>query len=181
MKDFYYAPSSKGKKEISVSILFAICAILSLALAMAEVFSRSLLQLAFVIFVVIDLFFGVRFFLSSYRYTVTEEYGDLMLVVTQTQGKRISTLANFKIADIKKVEIADAPERIKALKKSFLSSGLRYSYVPSLSPSHLTCLTVRNDYTVYRVLLQTDSVFAGILCDAVRNCPESLSSEDEES
>ena len=180
MKDFYYVPQSKGKKEISVSVLLAICALISLALAMAEVFSRSLFQLVFVIFVVIDLFLSARFFLSSYRYTVTEEYGDLMLLVTQTQGKRITTLANFKIADIKKIEIADTPERIKELKKGFLSSGLRYSYIPSLSPLHLTCLTVRNDYTVYRVLLQTDAVFSRILCDAVRNCTEAASAEGEE-
>ena len=172
MRDVYYSPSAKGKKEITLTAVLAICAVISLALGMAEIFSRSLLQLAFVVFIVTDLFLCIRFFLSSYRYTITEEYGDLMLVVTQTQGKRISTLANFKIADVKRIETADTPERVKALKASFASSGLRYSYTLSLSPTHLTCLTVRNDYTVYRVLLQTDATFAGILCDCVRNCPQ---------
>ena len=177
MRDVYYSPSAKGKKEITLTFILAICAVISLALGMTEVFSRSLLQLAFVVFIVTDLFLCIRFFLSSYRYTLTEEYGDLMLVVTQTQGKRISTLANFKISDVKKIETADTPERVKALKKSFASSGLRYSYTLSLSPTHLTCLTVRNDYTVYRVLLQTDAVFAGILHDCVRSCPQTEAEE----
>ena len=178
MKDIYYSPNAKGKKEITLTFVLALCAVISLVLGMTEGFSRSLLQLAFVIFIVTDLFLCIRFFLSSYRYTITEEYGDLMLVVTQTQGKRISTLANFKISDVKRIETADTPERVKALKKSFASGGLRYSYTLSLSPTHLTCLTVRNDYTVYRVLLQTDAVFAGILCEYVKTCPQTEAEEE---
>ena len=178
MKDIYYVPNARGKKEITLTSILALGAAISLVLSGAELFSRSLLQFIFVIFIVADLFLCIRFFMSYYRYTITEEYGDMMLLVTQTQGKRISTLANFKIADVLKMEVADTPEKVAEMKKSFSSSGLRYSYTASLSPSHLSCLTVRNDYTVYRVLLQTEPAFSDILREAVENCPRPLSEED---
>lgn len=163
MKDIYYTPNSKGKREITLTVFLGLVATLLFAFSVNGLFSRSILQLLFLVVVALDILLCIRYFLTSFRYTITEEYGDIMLIVTQTQGKRISTLANFKLKDIRKIEIASEENAIKALKKRFNAEKNRFSYAPSIAPKEVTCLKVRSDYTSYLVMLETESVFSAEL------------------
>lgn len=169
MNDFYFTPSAKGKSEITLVVFLAILATTVYAISLTDIFSRSILQLLFLLLAVVCIFLCIRYFLSYYRYSVTEENGELFFIVTQTQGKRISTLADFKVEHIKKIETAETREEMNAIKKKFASQGIRYSYVPSLAPKELTLLTVRNDYLIYKVLLQTEKPFSDALRNLVNN------------
>ena len=177
MIDFCFTPNAKGKREITLVVFLAILATTVYAISLTDLFSHSVLQLLFMLIAVFDIFLCIRYFLYYYRYSITDEYGDLIFIVTQTQGKRISTLANFKIKDIRKIETASTKEGIKALKKKFNSHKIRYRYAPSLSPSELTLLTVKSDYTVYKILLQTEKQFSDALRQLVNNNLQEADSE----
>ena len=176
MKDLRYTPKSSGKREITLVIFLAFVATLLFAFSVSGLFSRSVLQLLFLVLVCTDILLCIRYFLTTFQYTVTDEYGEAMLIVTPTQGKRISTRANFKLRDIREIEIASDENAVKELKKRFNSQKNRFSYAPSIVPNELTCLTVKSDYTAYLVMLETDSHFSSALKQIIDSMPK----KDEE-
>ncbi len=177
MNDIRYTPASKGKREITLVIFLGLVATLLFAFSVSGLFSRSVLQLLFLVVAGLDLLLCIRYFLTTFQYTITEEYGDVMLIVTQTQGKRISTIGNFKLKDVRKIEIASEENAKKELKKRFNSQPNRFVYAPSISPEEITCLTVRNDYTTYFVMLETTPCFSLALKQIIDTVPRD---EDEE-
>jgi hypothetical protein len=172
MKDLRHIPTAKGKREITLVIFLAFVATLLFAFSVSGLFSRSVLQLLFLVLVCTDILLCIRYFLTTFQYTVTDEYGEAMLIVTQTQGKRISTLANFKLKDIRKIEIASDKNSVNELKKRFNSQKNRFSYAPSIVANELTCLTVKSDYTAYLVMLETDSRFSSALKQIIDSIPK---------
>ncbi len=160
MTDIRFTPKSNGKKEKAQLVLYAAIALVAFVFGMLPIAGRGVLQLVFVIFVAIDVMLGTKYFLSSYTYTLTDEYGEIMLIVTQTQGKRISTLANFAIDDIRAIELKPQRDALEDITKKYGASCVRYNYVAGMkNEDNIIVVTVRNDYTNYAVLLTYNEEF----------------------
>ena len=163
MTDFKFSPKANGKKEKAKALLYAAIALVAFIFGMLPVAGKGIIQLIFVVFVALDIMHCIKYFLTAYTYTLTEEYGDAMIVVTQTQGKRISTLANFRIADIKNIELMSQKQANEAIEKKYGASCVKYNYTVSTDEEKSIILTVRNDYTRYIVMLTYNDEFYGVL------------------
>ena len=153
MTDFRYSPKINGKKEKATAVLYAAIAVVAFIFGMLPIAGKGIIQLVFVVFAALDIMHCIKYFLTSYTYTVTDESGEAMIVVTQTQGKRISTLANFRATDIKSIELAPVKTASEQIQKKYGASCVKYNYAISSSEEKVIVLTLRNDYTRYVVFL----------------------------
>ena len=178
MKDIRFTPKSNGKKEKAYLALYAAIAIVAFIFGMLPISGRGILQLVFVVFVAIDVMLGSKYFLSSYTYTLTDQYGENMLVITQTQGKRISTLANLAVKDIRTIALKTQKSAQEDVAKKYGPSCVRYNYVAGMkNDGNVIALTVRNDYTYYSVFLTYNEDFYRALSSAW-NAREITTDED---
>ena len=172
MMDFKYTPSSWTKKEKAYAALYAALAVVPFVFSFFPIPGTGILQLIFVVFVALDMMHCIKYCLTSYTYTITEEYGDAMLVVTQTQGKRISTLANFKLSDIKRVEKMSASDISGYIQSKYGASCVKYDYLVGMDRRDAIVITVRNDYTHYVVALAYNDEFMERLLHAQESSVE---------
>lgn len=172
MMDFKYTPSSWGKKEKAYAALYAALAVVPFVFSFFPIPGTGILQLIFVVFVALDMMHCIKYCLSSYTYTITEEYGDAMLVVTQTLGRRISTLANFKLSDIRRVEKMPASDISGYIQSKYGSSCVKYDYLVGMDRRDAIVITVRNDHTHYVVSLAYNDEFMEMLLYAQANSEE---------
>ena len=179
MIDFKFSPKSNGKKEKGIAVLYAAIAVVAFIFGMLPIAGKGIIQLVFVIFVALDIMHCIKYFLTTYTYSITDEYGDAMIVVTQTQGKRISTLANFKIGSIRSMDVIPAKELTAKLQNKYGSSAVRYNYCVTSESDKALLLTIKNDYTRYIVVLTYNDEFYSKLCEVKELVGYDLLEEDE--
>ena len=153
MTDFRYSPKINGKKEKATAVLYGAIAVVAFIFGMLPIAGKGIIQLVFVVFAALDIMHCIKYFLTSYTYTLTDASGEVMIVVTQTQGKRISTLANFRATDIKGIELSSAKSASEQIQKKYGNSCVKYNYAISSNDENVIVLTLRNDYTRYFVFL----------------------------
>ena len=178
MKDLRFTPKSNGKKEKAKAAFIAAIAVIFFVLGILPIPGKGFCQLLFVVFVAIDIMYCVKYFLTSYTYTLTDEYGDPMIIVTQTQGKKISTLANFRIADIVSVEVKPPKIAKEEISRKYGSSCIKYNYLSGEDNELLIMINVRNDYTRYIIMISYDVEFYNAICELHSRVKEF--SDDEE-
>ena len=178
MRDLSFTPKTYGRKEKAKAALYTAVAVVAFVCGMLPVAGKGLLQLVFVVFVSLDIMHCIKYFLTSYTYTLTEECGDVMIIVTQTQGKRISTLANLRVADIKSIQLMSSNEALESIQKKYGSSCVKYNYAFGDGREKTIVITVKNDYTRYIIMLTYDDVFYTALSQIHKSVEEF--GEDEE-
>ena len=160
MIDVRFTPKVNGKKEKAYLLLFALIAVVAFIFSLTPIQGKGILQFVFVLFVALDMMIGIKYFLSSYTYTLTDEYGDCTLIVTQTQGKRVSTFANFLVKDIREISLKPYEAALADVTRKYGASAARYNYVVGMkSEENILALTVRSDYVSYVVFLSDNKEF----------------------
>ena len=179
--EYRYAPKPQNKKaSILVSSLAAL-SLLTIVFSMTEWGPESLWQSAFLIFVSFSMFFWFRYFAMKYLYTVTDDYGVPMLIVTSVQGKRISTLCCvelYRLSEIERVENAESEEG-KAMLARFKSTAAKYSYMATLFPKSFQVLFGSEDGRSFAVRIEADEAFLSALTEACEKAKLEKKREEE--
>lgn len=139
---------------------------------------RGVIQLTAVFFLVTAILLYVRYIGAHYAYEITEDYeGVPVFVVTQTTGKRVSTMCRVALWDITDITRqtraeaqADKPDR-----KVFRL----YRYMPTIRPAVSYRLTVEGaERSIVRI--EGTEEFIDYLSRVVAEAKEMKPREDEE-
>lgn len=156
--EFTFRPIPKKGKAITV---FFGALIIAAALVIASVISlkyKGLISLAAVAFMCAALYVYSRYLGGEYAYVVA--YGgedEPLLLVTKRIGKRVTTLANFYVADIVSVKKEGGGERAEHKSEAGV---IKYNYNPSLMPDTTYRISLKSRWVSAEVVLEGTDEFA---------------------
>lgn len=163
---YTYRPMPKNKNATYLVLALGLSAFLFLFFGMINLADvRALWHLAFLVLSVAALYVLLRYFCSYYVYTVSDEWGEPVLVVTHVQGRRASTQCRLGLSHLLRlVEIEDetTPEGQKAL-ADFRAERARYSYLATIGKASTQVLYGREGGVRFAVRLEADAGFLNAL------------------
>ena len=120
---------------------------------MVSLVGVSLLTLALMIY--------TKYIAPIYYYGITfDSEGNAVFVVRQQTGKKYTTLCRIALSEIVKIEKQTA-EQMKAHKTPM--GMVKYSYLPTLSPSLAYRITTSGRYERAEILIESSEEFADLL------------------
>ena len=94
-------PKKKNKKHLYITLAFSIGMLLCIVMMILGLGNKLAFQTLTVAFAVSALWCATKFFFTQVTYTLTDHYGGkMMLIITQMQGKRMTTAFESKMSKI---------------------------------------------------------------------------------
>ncbi len=181
--EYRYSPKPGNKNALYLVMgLFALCG-LFLAFGMGNLLSvRSLWHLLFLFSAVSMLFIFLRYQSSSYIYTVTDAYGEPMLIVSHTQGKRISTHCRLLLSRLSAlVDVPDPDsEEGRAALADFRAERVRYSYLATIGKAKTQILYGREGGRRFAIRIEGDEAFLTVLREAAARAASYATEEEDD-
>ena len=170
------SPKKKNKKHIYVSALFSLGFVACVAFISFNIGHKLAVQVITVAFVASLIWCMMKFFLTERTYTLTDHYGPAMFFITQTQGKRTSSVFETKISDIKDIGVIS-----KDSKDVKLPIGVLYDFRVTLGAEEYQYIVTRVFDKNIVVKIEADEDFWNALQYAYKTHLESaLDGEEEE-
>ena len=156
MKDVTYTPVRDARRALAVVGLFVLLGILCMVTAALVPVAKAVFELIFVFAAVFAIFFAVKLIVTTYSYTITDRYGPVMVVITQTTGRRVSVMGRIPCENIRSV--SEPGEKVAA------RAGLkRYDYTSNLGAAGKYTLCATVDGSDIAVRIQVDAEFIAVL------------------
>ncbi|MBE6635024.1 MAG: hypothetical protein E7617_02315 [Ruminococcaceae bacterium] len=160
--EFTYRPVTDKKRAFP--LLFTVVGVSSLLVAISTVVDtyRGLLSLLGVMGLTVATYILTRYTVSEFAYSVMATASDeLMLVVTKTVGKRVTTLYSTKVKGIKSIQLFTKDE----YKKHKTEKGrLLYNLAPSFSPASVYIAIIDDAEEKSEIILEcTEAVVSRLL------------------
>ena len=154
MTDLHYRAQNENKLPAAILTIFASCALLALVLSSAGLGYPSIFQSASLLFGAIAIFFGFRYYLSYRTYHLTQMNGRQVLTVTDTQGKRISTVFYLYLDEVEEFRAITRKERkcLPKIDKTFV-------FTNTLRAKKMLAIDADTELGKIRLLLGTDAPF----------------------
>lgn len=164
-------PKKKNNRHITLTAVFSALVVAAVALIVLEIGNKLTFQLIAVVAMVGMIWSLMKFYLTERTYTLTDHYGPMMLIVTQTQGKRTSTVFETRISSIKDVgEITgDSNEKIP--------SGMFYDFRVTFGSKAYQYIVTRTIDRSIVVKLEADPEFWQLLIACYKSHLENALSE----
>ncbi len=167
--EFSYQPKAQNRNHLYlIGGLFA-CCFATLIIGSFIPKGGSVVQLISILSLCLALMFWLRYAFTSFTYTVTDAYGDLSLIVTEQQGKRLSTAARIHLCDVSellRVQDRASDEGVFAQRR-YRDRRRRYSYLATFSPSAFLVLFGSEEGEEYAVRMEADEAFISSLQTAI--------------
>lgn len=164
MPDLTYRPERDNQVAIMVVSTTLFVAIISLFPGMAGWNYQAVWQSAVLIFSSVAIFFSVRYFLSYRTYSLTYLNGRHVLIVTDTQGRRISTACHVYLDDISHMVFYRRGEEKPPLSDEFQkSSPKKFIFQNVLRPSTMAFVYLIDESGAKVIRLQSDAIFFSAL------------------
>ena len=136
---------------------------------MVSLVGVSLLTLALMIY--------TKYIAPIYYYDITfDNEGNAVFVVRQQTGKKYTTLCRIALSEIVNIEKQTA-EQMKAHKTPM--GTVKYSYLPTLSPSLAYRITTSGRYERAEILIESSEEFADLLTSYSSEAREQYTDNDE--
>ncbi len=181
--EYRYTPKAQNKNAIYLTGgLFALAA-LFLAFGAGNLLSlRPLWHFLFISSAVLMLFIFLRYYSSSYLYTLTEEWGEPTLVVSHVQGRRLSTHCRLSLSNLLKlVEVPDPDsEEGRLALGDFRAERMRYSYLATIGKAKTQILYGKEGGRRFAIRIEGDDAFVAVLRDAAARASLMVHKEDED-
>ena len=168
-------PKKKNKKHIYVSALFSIGFLASIAMITLDIGNKLSVQIITVAFVASLIWCLMKFHLTERSYTLTDHYGPMMLLITQTQGKRTSSAFELKISEIKDIGYVTRESRDVRI-----PSGMTYDFRVTLGAEEYQYIVAKILDKRYVIKIEADEGFQSALQAAYKVHLESVLEGDEE-
>ena len=147
-------PKKKNKKHLYVTLAFSIGMMLCIVMMILNIGNRLAFQTLTVAFAVSALWCATKFFFTQATYTLTDHYGGkMMLIITQTQGKRMTTAFETKLSKV--VAIGEVSES----STTPLPSGVVYDFRSTLGAVEYQYIQTRQLGKDIVVKLEADRQF----------------------
>ena len=183
MQTYSCTPKAQNSRAwIALSILSFCLLVVSLLL----VFGLGLLllnQSLFLVFSAAIVFLFIKYFVTSYTYTVTLMKNDPTLIVTKTQGRRTTTVYHGELSALK--ELSEYGKNGESNPR-VLHVDSRYSFLVSIRPARWqTLYFLLNDGSCVSLRLECDDAFLKVLREALaflrsRPAPETVDEDAAE-
>ena len=164
MKDLHYRPQSENKLPAALVTLFLALALFCLFLASSGLGLSAVFHALVLLFGALAIFFAFRYYLSYRTYHLTQMGGRQALTVTDTQGRRITTVFYLYLDEVTDVALIPRTERKKLPRraKTFIFSN-------TLRAKRLLSVDGEGELGELRLILGTDaqieSTFFAALCE----------------
>lgn len=167
--EYRYRPKAANKNAVWIVSVLAVLAAAMLGLGMGNVLAkRTLWNFLFLLLAVADVYILFRYFLSSYVYIISEEWGEPTLVVAHVQGKRLSTHCRLTLSRLLKVvpvPDADSPDG-KAALAEYAAERVRYAYLATLGKAPTQIIYGREGGQRFAIRIEADEAFMTALAEA---------------
>ena len=164
-----HARSSNNKAKTVVSVCMA-SALACLAVYMLVDSYRSLVGIAFLLFIVVGVFFYTKYMAAEYFYDVTVGADNKpLIVIRQRTGRRFTTLARADLWAIRRIE-RYSREQMKSYKTDV--GVVKYVYTPTFMPETVLVLSIRSRYERADIVIEATDEFRDFLLRAVTEANE---------
>ncbi len=163
MTDLTYRPEQENKVAFVWMTVFFLIACLSVLVGMVEVIPNVLWQSLMLLALALTLLFGIRYMLSYRTYSLHYMKGRHVLVVTDTVGRRITTLCHVyldEVLELRSVKAGEKPKGVEAVKNKRLQ---KFVFQNVLRPSLRAYVYADGGDRVNLLCLQTSDVFFSAL------------------
>ncbi len=164
MQTYSCIPKQQNRRA---PMMLAVFSVLLLASAIATVMQWNpvlLYQALFLLFAAAIVFILSRYFFNSYTYTITLMSGEPHLIITQRQGRRITTVYHQRLSLMKEIIECKRGEEHPRL----LTVDFSYSYLISMHPDRWqTLYFLLEDHTCTSIRLECDEEFLTLLREAL--------------
>lgn len=184
MTDLVYRPEDKNPRAAWLATACLVVALGALLPDMAGIGPRPVWQSLVLLFLSLAIFLGVRYFFSYRTYTLTYLNCRHVLLVTDTVGKRISTVCHLYLDEVAAVSAERRGEKKpfpESLKKEGRKPPLkRFIYQNTLAPEERVTLYLYDNDALRAVRLQTNDVFSAALELRLKTAQAERIADDEE-
>ena len=167
--EYRYQPKAANKNAVWIVSTLGALAVGMLGLGMGNVLAlRTLWHSLFLVLAVAAVYLLFRYFLSSYVYIITEEWGEPTLVITQVQGKRMSThcrLTLSRLICVVPVPDPTSPEGRAAL-SDYMAERVRYAYLATMGKAPTQIVYGREGGVRFAIRIEGDAAFMAALAEA---------------
>ena len=163
MKELHYRAQSENKLPAALVTLFLALALFFLALASSGIGYSSVFHALVLLFGALAIFYTFRYYLSFRTYHLTQIGGRQALTVTDTQGRRVTTVFYLYLDEVTDFTLVDRCARKKMPKreKTFIFSN-------TLRAKRLLVLDADGELGRIRAILGTDAEFESTFFEALR-------------
>ena len=158
VNDISYTPKQRSKKPL---ICITACTAILVACAtfmMLELGNALIWQSIFLVAACVLIFFYVRYFSTTYTYTISCETDSFLVV--QQKGKTLTTLCNLKLTTLYLVRPYTKEDEADR------SSSNRYNYLTTMNPDSSTLLFFDDGERKVSVRIEADEFFYDMLVKA---------------
>lgn len=179
MKTYSYTPKQQNRRAAMILAIFAACLAVTTVAIVLQMGIRLVNEILFLIFAAALVFVMIKHFFTSYTYTITLLGGIPVLIVTQKQGGRMTTVYHQELSALSELhEHGRSAENPRDLRVD-----IRYRYCVTLSPERWQSLYfILKDGQCVSVSLEADDDFLYVLREALAFMHKRLDGEraDEE-
>ena len=155
MKDLHYRPACENKLPAAIVTIMCALALFCLVLAASGIGYTAVFHALVLLFGSVAIFFAYRYYLSYRTYHLTKMAGRRVLTVTDTQGKRITTVFYLYLDEVENAELIARTERKKLEKKE-----KTFVFSNTLRAQRLLCINAETELGKIRLLLGANESFA---------------------
>ena len=186
MQTYSCTPKRQNRRALIVLSIFSALLLLSTVLLCFNIGILIVNQTAFLIGAAIAVWISIKYYFTSYTYTITLMNRAPVLLITQRQGRRVTTVYHQALTALVEMHANVRGEN----NPRSLQVDLRYSYFVSMKPDHWQELYfILEDGQCVLVMLECDDAFLKLLHDAqlylrhdaAKRNAESASSESDSS
>ncbi len=162
MTELHYRHTSENCLPAIVILVAFILAFFSFVMSGIGFLYSAIWQSLVMICGAVGIYFGFRYYLSYRTYTLTSLNSRAVLIVTDTQGRRISTVCHIYLDEVEELYLEERgrslPDSIKKKKPE-----KHFSFTNSMRPQYRIRLYAHTDMGYIMVLLGSNQVFYQIL------------------
>ncbi len=163
MQTYSCTPKQQNRRALIVFSVFAALLLAAAVLLCLDIGILIVNQTVFIIGAAFAVWISIKYFFTSYTYTITLMNRAPVLLITQRQGRRVTTVYHQELA-----ALTDVHENVSGENNPRnLQVDARYSYFVSMKPARWQNLYFRlEDGQCVSVMLECDEAFLKILHDA---------------
>ena len=122
----------------------------------------------------------MRYFCSYYVYTVSDQWGEPMLIVVHVQGRRASTHCRLGLSGLLRLVEVDDPESEEGKRAlaEFSAERVRYAYLATIGKTPTQILYGREGGTRFAIRIEADAAFLGVIRRAAELAAQNKAEED---
>lgn len=165
MQTYSCTPKAQNNRALVALCILSFCMLFVSVLLIFGFGIPLLNQTLFVLFSAAVVFLFIKYFVTSYTYTITLMKSNPVLIVTKNQGRRTTTVYHGEISSLKELcEYSKNSEENPRL----LQVETRYSFLVSIRPTRWQMLYfLLEDGSCVSLRLECDDAFLKILREAL--------------